>query len=49
LDYAAFVLDDPIFGVLAGVTTFDLSSVTYDSSAINYDGNDLGFSNRLGA
>ena len=49
LDYAAFVLDDPTFGVLAGVTTFDLSSVTYDSSAINYDGNDLGFSNRLGA
>ena len=49
LDYAAFVLDDPIFGVLAGVTTYDLSSVTYSSSAINYDGNDLGFSNRLGA
>jgi hypothetical protein len=49
LDYAAFVLDDPIFGVLAGVTTYDLSSVTYDNNAINYDGNDLGFSNRLGA
>ena len=49
LDYAAFVLDDPIFGVLAGKTTYDLSSVTYDQSAINYDGNDLGFSNRLGA
>ena len=49
LDYAAFVLDDAIFGVLAGVTTYDLSSVTYSSSAINYDGNDLGFSNRLGA
>jgi hypothetical protein len=49
LDYAAFVLDDPTFGVLAGVTTYDLSSVTYSSSAINYDGNDLGFSNRLGA
>lgn len=49
LDYAAFVLDDPTFGVLAGVTTYDLSSVTYNSSAINYDGNDLGFSNRLGA
>jgi hypothetical protein len=49
LDYAAFVLDDPIFGVLAGKTTYDLSSVTYSSSSINYDGNDLGFSNRLGA
>lgn len=48
LDYAPFVLDDPIFGVLAGVTTYDLSSVTYSSSAINYDGNDLGFANRLG-
>lgn len=49
LDYAAFVLDDPIYGVLAGKTTYDLSSVTYNNSAINYDGNDLGFSNRLGA
>jgi len=49
LDYAAFVLDDVIFGVLAGKTTYDLSSVTYSSSLINYDGNDLGFSNRLGA
>lgn len=49
LDYAAFVLDDPTFGVLAGKTTYDLSSVTYSSSSINYDGNDLGFSNRLGA
>jgi hypothetical protein len=49
LDYAAFVLDDATFGVLAGKTTYDLTSVTYDQSAINYDGNDLGFSNRLGA
>jgi hypothetical protein len=49
LDYAAFVLDDPTFGVLAGKTTYDITSVTYDQSAINYDGNDLGFSNRLGA
>ena len=49
LDYAAFVLDDPTFGILAGITPYDLSNVTYDSSAINYDGNDLGFSNRLGA
>jgi len=49
LDYAAFVLDDPSFGVLAGKTTYDLSSVTYSASSINYDGNDLGFSNRLGA
>lgn len=49
LDYASFVLDDPTFGVLAGKTTYDLSSVTYSASSINYDGNDLGFSNRLGA
>jgi len=49
LDYAAFVLDDPTFGILAGNTTYDLTSVTYNQSAINYDGNDLGFSNRLGA
>ena len=49
LDYAPFVLDDSTFGRLAGVTTYDLASVTYSDSTINYDGNDLGFSNRLGA
>ena len=47
LDYAPFVLDDAVFGVLGGATeTFDDSTVFYDDN-IDYDGSVL-TGNRLG-
>jgi hypothetical protein len=47
LDYAPFVLDDTVFGVLGGATeTFDDATVFYDDN-IDYDGSVL-IGNRLG-
>jgi hypothetical protein len=47
LDFAPFVLDDTVFGVLGGATeTFDDSTVFYDDN-IDYDGSIL-IGNRLG-
>jgi hypothetical protein len=47
LDYAPFVLDDPVFGTLGGAEeTFDDSTVFYDDS-IDYDGSIVS-GNRLG-
>jgi hypothetical protein len=47
LDFAPFVLDDSVFGVLGGATeTFDDTSVFYDAN-IDYDGSVL-TGNRLG-
>jgi hypothetical protein len=39
LDYAPFVLDDPIFGTLGGSDeTYDDITVFYDDANIDYDG-----------
>jgi hypothetical protein len=48
LDFAPFVLDDTVFGILGGsIETYDLSSVTYDT-IILYDGTQSTTGNRLG-
>ena len=48
LDFAPFVLDDAVFGILGGsIQTYDLSSVTYDTTIL-YDGTQSTTGNRLG-
>lgn len=48
LDFAPFVLNDAVFGVLGGaIESYDYSSTTYDGT-IRYDGTESPTGNRLG-
>jgi len=48
LDFAPFVLDDAVFGILGGsLETYDYGSVTYDTTIL-YDGTQSTTGNRLG-